>query len=181
MAAPNSLGYVVVDGVEGQIRGASLVVDARGIPLDFRYTDPIRPTKLERVLYGSALDTYLREELVLQSLLGAVETRPQMWLCNELDLLVPLRTIGKIKTIFLTPSSHAPLDAVGHIEPTSEPEVLLLQADAVSAPLRMAFPAGSRPDEAQQAVALLVEAAKTMELLEPFGRVQKALAAVGED
>ena len=38
----NSLGYVVVEGAEGQFRGASLVVDARGIPMDFRYTAPIR-------------------------------------------------------------------------------------------------------------------------------------------
>ncbi|MBQ9566387.1 MAG: hypothetical protein IJU98_12450 [Synergistaceae bacterium] len=181
MASPNSLGYVIVDGLEGQIRGASLVVDTRGIPLDFRYTDPIRPTKLERVLYGSALNTYLREELVLQSLLGAVEVKPQLWLCNELDLLVPLRTIGKVRAVSLAPSSHAPLDAVGHVEPTSEADVLLLQADAVSAPLRAAFPAGSRPDEAQQTMALLVEAAKTMELLEPFSRIQKALVSVGED
>ena len=68
--ASSSLGYVTVEGAEGQFRGASLVVDLRGIPMDFRYTDPIRPSRLERILYGSALDVYLREELILQSLLG---------------------------------------------------------------------------------------------------------------
>ena len=176
-----SLGYAAVDGVEGLIRGASLVVDARGIPLDFRYTDPIRPTKLERVLYGNALNTYLREELVLRSLLGAVESKPQIWLCSETDLLMPLRTIGKVKTAFLSQSTHAPLDATGQTEPTSEANVVLLQADSVSAPLRIALPDGTRQEEAQQVAAILVEAAKTMELLEPFGRIQKALAAVGED
>ena len=176
-----SLGYVSVEGGEGQIRGASLVVDSRGIPLDFRYTDPIRPTKLERVLYGNALNTYLREELVLQSLLGAVEIKPQLWLCNETDLLVPLKTAGKSKSVYLSASTHAPLEAVGHIEPTSEPDVVLLQADSVSAPLRTAFPAGTRQEEAQQIVSILVEAAKTMELMEPFVRINKALASVGED
>ena len=40
--ASSSLGYVTVEGSEGQFRGASLVVDLRGIPMDFRYTDPIR-------------------------------------------------------------------------------------------------------------------------------------------
>ena len=79
-ASNNGLGYIVIDGEEGRFRGASLVVDLRGIPVDFRYTDPIRPTKLERILYGSALDVYLREELILQSLLGAVETKPQVWI-----------------------------------------------------------------------------------------------------
>ena len=68
-SANNNLGYVSVEGAEGQFRGASLVVDQRGIPMDFRYTDPIRLSRLERILYGSALDVYLREELILQSLL----------------------------------------------------------------------------------------------------------------
>ncbi|MCR5347251.1 MAG: hypothetical protein K6E38_05680 [Fretibacterium sp.] len=181
MAASNSLGYIIVDGVEGQIRGASLVVDFRGIPLDFRYTDPIRPSRLERVLYGSALDTYLREDLVLQSLLGAVEVKPQLWLCNDLDLLVPLRETGKVRAAFLASSSHAPLEAVGNIESAAEPNAVLLQADAVSAPLRVAFPPNTKPDEAQQAAEFLVEAAKMMELLEPFGRIQKAFLSLNED
>lgn len=181
MAVSNSLGYINVDAVEGQIRGASLVVDLRGIPLDFRYTDPIRPSRLERVLYGSALDTYLREDLVLQSLLGAVEVKPQLWLCNDLDLLVPLRENGKVKAAFVTSSSHAPLEAVGNIESASEPNSVLLQADSVSAPLRLALPPNSRPDEAQQTAGLLVEAAKMMELLEPFGRIQKALLSLNEE
>ena len=44
-SANNNLGYVSVEGAEGQFRGASLVVDQRGIPMDFRYTDPIRPSR----------------------------------------------------------------------------------------------------------------------------------------
>lgn len=182
MAGPNiSLGYVTVEGAEGQFRGASLVVDQRGIPMDFRYTDPIRPSRLERILYGSALDVYLREELILQSLLGAVETSPSLWICDEGDLLVPLKTVGKGKALFLTATSHAPLEAAGAVEPTSESEVLLVQADSVSAPLRAAFPPGTRPDEIKQVTAILVEAAGTMELLEPFGRIQKALLSLKEE
>ncbi|MBQ9581383.1 MAG: hypothetical protein IJR21_03350, partial [Synergistaceae bacterium] len=80
--AQGSLGYMTIDGADGEIRGASLVVDFRGVPMDFRYTDPIRPTKLERILYGNALDVYLREELILQSLLNAVEARPSLWICG---------------------------------------------------------------------------------------------------
>ncbi|MBQ7264229.1 MAG: hypothetical protein IJR14_11000 [Synergistaceae bacterium] len=179
----NALGYAIVDGEgEGaQFRGASLVVDLRGIPMDFRYTDPIRPSRLERILYGNALDVYLREELILQSLLGAVETKPQLWICSELDLLVPLRAAGKVKAVCLAQTSHAPLEAPGHTEPMGDGPDILLQADAVSAPLRATFPPSSRPEDVQATVALLVEAAKTMELLEPFGRIQKALLSLGEE
>ena len=177
----NSLGYVVVEGAEGQFRGASLVVDLRGIPMDFRYTDPIRPSRLERILYGSALDVYLREELILQSLIGAVEANPPLWICCEADLTVPLKTVGKGKALCLSASTHAPLEAAGSVEPTGEPEVVLVQADSVSAPLRAAFPPGTRPEEIRQVAEMLVDAARTMELLEPFGRIQKALVSLSEE
>ena len=139
------------------------------------------PSRLERILYGSALDVYLREELILQSLLGAVETTPSLWVCSEGDLLAPLKAAGKGRAIFLAPSAHAPLEAAGAVEPTGEAEVLLIQADSVSAPLRASFSPGTRPDEIKQVVTLLVEAARTMELLEPFGRIEKALLSLKEE
>jgi hypothetical protein len=177
----NSLGYIVVDGAEGLFRGASLVVDFRGIPMDFRYTDPIRPTRLERILYGSALEVYLREELILESLIGAVETKPSFWVCREPDLLAPLKAITKGKALFLAPSSRSPLDAAGNVESGGETGVYMIQADSVSAPLRVTFPEHTRDDEVKQTAAVLVEAAKTMELFEPFGRIQKALSSLGEE
>ncbi len=176
-----SLGYMIIDGADGQIRGASLVVDFRGVPMDFRYTDPIRPTRLERILYGNALDVYLREELILQSLLNAVEARPNLWICSDEDLLSPLKNIGKVKAALITSSTHAPLDAVGHTESTSEAGTIFLQADSISAPLRVTFPPEARQDEIQGAVNILVEAAQSMELMEPFGRIQKALVSLTEN
>jgi hypothetical protein len=183
-AVNNSLGYLVVDGAEGLFRGASLVVDFRGIPTDFRYTDPIRPTRLEKILYGNALEVYLREELILESLAGAVETKPSLWICRETDILAPLKSITRGKVLFLGPSSHAPLEAAGHVESAVEGVGgmgYLIQADSVSAPLRASFPENTKEEEVRQIAGMLVDAAKTMELLEPFGRIQKALSSLGEE
>ena len=110
-----------------------------------------------------------------------METSPSLWICNEGDLLEPLKTAGKGRAIFLAPSTHAPLEAAGAVEPMGEAEVLLIQADSVSAPLRASFSPGTRPDEIKQVVTLLVEAARTMELLEPFGRIEKALFSLKEE
>lgn len=180
-AVKNSLGYVIVDGVEGQFRGASLVVDFRGIPLDFRYTDPIRPSRLERILYGNALDVYLKEELILESLLSAVETKPLMWICRDGELLIPLKSVGKIESLLIAPSNNAPMEAAGSFRAAGENGVFMVQADSVSAPLRVVLPQGAKEDEIAQAAGVLVEAARTMELLEPFGRIQKALVSLGEE
>jgi hypothetical protein len=73
------------------------------------------------------------------------------------------------------------MDAVGNVENAGENGVYMIQADSVSAPLRIAFPETTREDEIKQTTNVLVEAAKTMELLEPFGRIQKALSSLGEE
>jgi hypothetical protein len=180
-AAGNSLGYITVDGADGLFRGALLAVDFRGIPMDFRYTDSIKPSRLERILYGSALDVYLREELILESLTGAIEVRPTLWICREADLMAPLRSLTKGKSLFLAPSNHSPMEAAGEVANAGEHNVFMIQADSVSAPLRAAFPEHTKEDEVRHIAGILVEAAKTMELLEPFGRIQKALMALAEE
>jgi hypothetical protein len=167
--------------MDGLFRGASLVVDFRGIPMDFRYTDPIRPSRLERILYGNALDVYLREELILESLIEAVEVKPTLWICRDADLVVPLRSQTKGKSVFLSPSGRSPMEAAGEVENTGEEGIYMIQADSVSAPLRAAFPGSAKEDEVRQIAGVLVDAAKTMELLEPFGRIQKALVSLTEE
>ena len=174
----NSVGYMVIEGTEGQLRGIALVTDARGIPLDFRYTDLIRPNKLERILYGDSFDTYVKEELILESLIDSMETDPQLWICNDKDILTPLRTISRTKTVLLEDSAHAPLDAAGNIENTSDPRVFLIQTGVNGAPFRAEFSEGARTDEVQQTAAMLTENAKTMALLEPFSRLQRLVSAL---
>lgn len=173
--ANNALGYIIIDGTDSLIRGAALVTDAKGFPVDFVRTDPLRPDQLSRILYGESFGKYAKEKLVLESLLDALETDPQLWICNDADILAPLREKSRIKSVLLEESPHVPLDAAGHIETTADPGVFLIQANTNGAPFRAEFPAGIRPDEVQQTAALLTEAAGTMNILEPFARVEKVL------
>ena len=179
MASQNNLlGYIVIQGGEGQLRGITLVTDARGIPADFRYTDIIRPKKLERILYGNAFDTYVKEELILESLLEAVNPEPTLWICNDSEILSPLRELSKVKTVLLEESPHVPLDAPGSLENLAEPGAYLIQADPHGNPLRAEFPEGVRSDEVQQVAALLTDCAETMTLLEPFTRIDRLMSAL---
>jgi hypothetical protein len=173
------IGYLTVDSKENYFIGAALVTDFRGIPADFRYTEPVRPTRLERILYGGALDIYLREEVILDNLLGAVETRPVIWLVGDSELIAPVQKLSKMPAMTLEPSSRSPLDASGQYEPTLESNVFLFQADNISAPLLLTVLDESIP-LVSQFVQTLASAAEGMELLEPFGRISKALEAVSE-
>ena len=74
-------------GDDGTYVGGLMVTDASGLPVDFRYTDPVTPTRLQRALYGGVLDRYLRVEVVLRTLLDALERPPSLLLVDDPDLL----------------------------------------------------------------------------------------------
>ena len=44
--------------------GGILVADEFGLPVEFRHTLPVRPTKLHRAIYGDALDRYVRAVVI---------------------------------------------------------------------------------------------------------------------
>ncbi len=173
------LGYVLVEEDGGSFRGAVLLTDHRGIPRDFRYTDPISPSRVEKVLYGGALDVYLKEEVILGSLLGAVELRPALWFCRDRELLRSFRSRVSSPVLVLQESPHAPLDHVGEVLPQGEGSVFLVQASPLAAPLRVEL---LKEDGARiQDMALtLQQITETMDPLEPFSRMRKALQIVGE-
>jgi hypothetical protein len=173
------VGYITVDARENSFRGAALVTDYRGIPTDFRYTEPVRPTKLERILYGSALDIYLKEDIILDNLISAIETRPALWLVGDEDLLSPVQKVSKLPAVAARSTSRPPMEQSGQCEPTAEEGVFLLQADNISAPLMLTVTPDNAP-RISQIAAILTDAASGMELLEPFTRIEKALASVTE-
>jgi hypothetical protein len=173
------LGYLTIETRENFFRGAALVTDARGIPLDFRYTEPVRPTKLERILYGGALDIYLREEVIMGNLLGAVEVSPSLWLVDSAELIRPAQKLTKLQAVAMETTQRSPLEAGGKYEPTAEEGVFIFQADNISAPLRLSVSQENVSKMAQTAESLAA-AAQDMELMEPFTRIAKAFEAVSE-
>lgn len=181
MQAPGKqlIGYLTIETRDNFFRGSALVTDSRGIPADFRYTEPVRPTKLERILYGGALDIYLREEVILDNLVKAVESKPNLWLVDSEELIKPLQKLAKIPAIAVEQTQRAPLEQSGHYEMTTEAGVFIFQADNISAPIRLCV-SEENVNQISQFAQLLAAAAEDMELLEPFNRMTKAMDAVSE-
>ncbi|MDR3321868.1 MAG: hypothetical protein LBS93_05405 [Synergistaceae bacterium] len=173
------LGYLTVEAKDNYFRGAALVTDGRGIPVDFRYTEPVRPTRLERILYGGALDIYLREEVILENLLSAIEAKPALWLVDDFELVRPVQKLSKLPAFVLEPTQRSPLESSGKFETTAEEGVFIFQADNISAPLRLSL-SGENVSKVAQTVEILTAAAEDMELMEPFSRIERAFEAVTE-
>ena len=168
-----------MDAKENYFRGAALVTDTRGIPTDFRYTEPVRPTRLERILYGGALDIYLREEVILENLIKAIETKPVLWIVDNEILIAPVQKLAKLPALVMEISQRSPLDHAGQVEPTAESGVFVFQADGISAPMRLIV-TSENVSKISQMTGILTTAAEEMELMEPFTRIAKALDAITE-
>lgn len=76
------LGYREFDDGEAY-RGAILVTDEWSKPLEFRCTAPVRPTHLQRTLYGKSLLPHVLTELIGAPLISSVRESPQLILIAD--------------------------------------------------------------------------------------------------
>ena len=70
-----------LDG-EGHI-GSALVVDTKGIPLEFRCSVPVRPSAVQTALYGTPIRDYIAFNLCGQPLLESLTTNPSVCLVES--------------------------------------------------------------------------------------------------
>jgi hypothetical protein len=99
------LGYHAFDDGDAY-RGAILVTDERSNPLEFRCTAPVRPTPLQRTLYGKSLLPHILTELIAAPLIGSLREKPQMILISD-DHFFDLRCKSAFPVIMVSASKAA--------------------------------------------------------------------------
>src|SRR3972149_6823144 len=73
---------------DGSIRGGVLVTDMETRPYEFRVTTPVKPTSMQRVLYGKTLPKYVYGELIGFPLIKAVKEEISLVIAKNENLLV---------------------------------------------------------------------------------------------
>lgn len=141
------------------IRGAALVTDAETRPLEFRCTSAIKPTSLQRVLYGNTLDEYLFVELIGLPLLRVAKEKPSLILVRN-PLFLKMR-----------PSLQHPVVLVSRDNKSA-------LAPGTSDELKLVAITSHRDFSAEASTArqMLATLMQRRDLLEPFDRVCAALA-----
>lgn len=194
-SADQKLGYLMVTSpVPNVYIGGLMVTDARGLPVEFRYTEPIQPTKIQQVLYGQVLSAYIKREVILETLLKSLESRFKCLLVEDehfLDYAAKGYSIVRIAA-----TKTAPLGVAGKMQEIAPGETLL-QITAEGNPIRISLPAagpskskapaeratspaGEAPesDIKPDAIAILMEAGQTMDITEPLRRIERALEII---
>ena len=154
--------------------GALLITDYKGFPLEFRYTDPIVPTKIQQVLYGNGLEKYIKIDVILDSLIKAMSSSSKILLVQDEDLLN--YKSEDLIIIRLSPTKVPPLSQVGEVSNVKKNEYLIQTSNA-SSPVRIQFADyfSCEGDKFNYAINALIESGSTMNIEEPLGRVYKTL------
>lgn len=177
MADTLKLAYFVVMKEGASYLGGLLLTDTSGIPLDFRYTEPITPTKLQTVLYGRALEPHLKGEIIQKTLLKELKTPPDLLFLPASELAGGWSGEAKCPVLSVQKTQDPPLSRVGEIFRASSRE-LLVQVTEGASPLRAIFASFVDLSSQDLAAQKLLEAGYQMEVTEPLERVTSALQAL---
>jgi hypothetical protein len=153
------------------IRGAFLLTDQNTKPLEFRCTNPIRPTQLQTILYGSSLQEHMMVQLIGLPLLNSVKEKLHLVLVHEPDFL-------KVREKVSTPIVR--ISREGAVAISSEKDItprLLVSKSGKFDPITLT-PHPKFESDREQAKAVLAEVFNSYDLVEPFNRITKALEQV---
>ena len=155
MAAPvpgPNVGFLAILQDPGGTLGGYLVTNSWGRPLEFRLTSAVQPNRVQAILYGAALSSFLCGELIGKTLVEK-STAPVRWIVTDSPHVLELR-------------QHVEFPVV--LSATSEPDGLTAVSKSLYVLPRFAGDAAAVGD--------LLAQSPSLDLGEPFLRIREAVA-----
>jgi hypothetical protein len=149
----------------GGFVGGYLVTNQWGRPLEFRLTSAVQPNRVQQILYGGTLTSYVCADLIGKALLDKVAVPVQL-VVTDREPVLDLRLKVEIPVVWQAP----PEDPRG--------QALAATGAAVAPPEAGRGPLLCHPrflTDVTGARALL-EQADALDLAEPFARIREAVA-----
>lgn len=155
--------------------GALLVTNRRGFPVEFRYTEPVEISEVQRLLHpqGSLIETLA--ETMGRSLWDATERKPRLLLVEDVSFVrfweeLPSSEQGVLACVEIAPdeSYHLPERKGTVVVPVESGSRRLLRAHVLP----------ERPEVLEGVRQMFAEASEKMRLDEPFERIETVLRAL---
>ena len=155
--------------------GGLLLTDERGLPLDFRYVEPIRPGKLQKLIYGDALKRYLLLDAIASTLLKDARIEAD-WLFTTDPLLLELDSHVKGRFISVSNGERQVFKKPGEWQFRAKGEIVF-QAGINDPAVKLQYNAD---DEAgtEEIARDLAWLAEQFDFTEPLERVESALKEI---
>ncbi|AEH50793.1 hypothetical protein [Pseudothermotoga thermarum] len=156
------IGYISTKKIDEKYVGGLLIVDQAGIPLEFKYTEPVIPTQLQKILYGKSLETYLYVEVIGKNLLKKAENKCEFYFTDT-----PILVDCAENVFFIT------------YHPSIVEEVQKISAEECVIPAQSgSIKVSAAKEIKQETLEKLVKMLEEIDVMEPFQRLQKALEYV---
>jgi len=154
-------------------RGAFLITDDNTTPLEFRCTSPVRPTALQKTLYGGILDQYILVNLIGIPLVRSATIRPDLILVRDPSFLelrpqIDIPILRIFKDIEVDP------------EIDDKPQATLITSESGKFEPVLIGTHKDYIEERETLRASLNEIFRRRSLMEPFKRINTALQQVHE-
>lgn len=169
------LGYFSSLKIEDQHIGGMMVTDHQSIPLEFKYTEPVRPTRIHKIIFGKVLEKYISEDVIKKNLFKEIKQIPSLIFVTELELLGE-DPVNRIPIVALQTTTLPPLEAAGEFQRIKEKEIIV-QPITSTHPLKLTF-FSPEPDVQERAMNILRSFIDKIDIHEPFIRVESALRAL---
>jgi hypothetical protein len=174
-----TFGYLsVINSAEHGYFGGYLIVGPMGRPLEFHCTAPVRPSRAQQILYGPTLEPFLLGEQIAGAMLDAAKLKPSLILANCEATLHARSRISSPMVLLrenANPSGepadprHASTGFAVASRGSSGPH----ESFSVEA-FEFILPIGFESDR-DEAIRLLTELIRQIDLAEPFGRIEEAI------
>lgn len=157
--------------------GAILVLDDKGIPQEFRVTQAIKPTIIQKQLYGKSLLEYIGVTLCGKPLYDVLRVKPLAIIVNQRELV----ELGSEVDCYLVSIQTIDDNLVINNDAEKEPEII----DSLNKefkPLSSTFPGNYNEEKIKECIKHVAEFTQAINLLEPFDRIRVALDTLsGQD
>jgi hypothetical protein len=173
--AANTLGFFSCMSSNGRYVGAIMITDAEGIPQEFKYTEPVKPTRLQTILYGGSLEKYIKHEVIRGKLIKSVSKKPEIIFANNSDPTMMGKYDG-LSIVLIHRARIKDLEEVGQVKQPKENELIIKDHESRD-PLRIIC----APDDVanlQKISEMAMEIKYKLDIIEPLERVDTALDAI---
>jgi hypothetical protein len=160
---------------KGQI-GAMLVTDDLGMPQEFRVTYPVKPTNLQKQLYGDSLDVHIGVNLCGQPLYKALQHKPELLLVSQRQFL-SLANEVEAKVAHVKRSGDAIV--VGGAGNESSKQNVHSNSGRFQ-PVNIFFPHDLNEQGQEKVSSVIKKYFQGIDLLEPFDRIRSAIEALAD-
>lgn len=168
-------GYIKLEEIERNHLGGIMIIDNKGVPLDFKYSEPLRPNPIQQIIYGKSLHAYIKNEIIIKGLIKSVQDPPLLFITDE-RTIYEHQIFTQRPLVFLSGTNLASLGNSGEIKQIKEDE-FLLQLYNIEAPLRLIF-LSYKETLIDKCINSIIETSRNIDILEPVQRLSKALAYI---